>query len=518
MEMTSRASPLLQARGISKRYAVPVLKEVDFSLQEGEAHALVGANGAGKTTFARIICGLTHADSGELLMDGAPYRPASKTEAEARGVQMVMQELNLLPTLSIAENLYFNRLPRRFGFVEYDRLNQWARGALAAVGLEEADPASPVHILGVGRQQLVEIAAALARPCRVLILDEPTAALTAPEIALLFQNIRTLKERGVGIVYISHRMEEILEICDRVTVLRDGRVVDTRPAEAWTVDEMIQQMVGRATAAAMDAHPPAHRGAVALRVEGLRRGDAVRDVSFDVHHGEILGLAGLVGSGRTETLRAIFGADRAEAGTVRRGEAGAPLRLDRPRDAVRAGIGMVPEDRKIQGLLLPLEIRANITLSRIPRVARLPGWIDEGLEHDLSTEYGDRLALQRVSVDQPVQELSGGNQQKVVMARWLLRDCDVLLFDEPTRGVDVGAKQTIYRLLRDLVQQGKAIVVVSSELRELMGICDRIAVLSAGHLVTIFSREEWTEEAIVEAAFSKHLREAGAELSDQDER
>ena len=498
------AAALLRVRGLYKSYAVPVLTDIDLDVRAGEAHALVGANGAGKSTFSRIVSGLTDADAGAMWFDGQPYAPASKAEAEAHGVQMVMQELNLIRTLSIAENLFFNRLPRRFGFVDYDALHRQTHKALATVGLDGLDPDRPVYSLGVGHQQLVEIAAALARPCRLLILDEPTAALTDPEIELLFDNVRRLKAQGVAIIYISHRMEEILTMCDRVTVLRDGNVVSTRSTTSVTIDEIVQQMVGRETVEAMDEHPGRTPGAIALKVEGLRRGSEVVDVSFDVHHGEILGLAGLVGSGRTETLRAIFGADRRDAGVIRRGPHTPPLRINSPRDAVRAGIGMVPEDRKQQGLLLPLSIRVNTTLPRIP-TGRIGGWISSATEEETAERYSDRLDLQRNSVEQPVETLSGGNQQKVVMARWLLRDCDVLLFDEPTRGIDVGAKQTVYHLLNSLVEQGKALVVVSSELRELMAICDRIAVLSAGHLVATFRRGEWTEEAIVAASFSKHL-------------
>ncbi len=498
---------LLRVRGLYKSYAAPVLKDVDLEVLSGEVHALVGANGAGKSTLARIICGLTALDGGQMTLEGQAYRPRTKTEAEAHGVQMVMQELNLVGTLSIAENLFLNRLPHRLGFLDYRRLHAQAREALAAVGLEDLDPALPVRSIGVGHQQLIEIAAALARPCRLLILDEPTAALTNPEIDLLFQHVRRLKAGGVGIIYISHRMEEILTVCDRVTVLRDGSVVDTRLTQGLSVDEIVQRMVGRDRAEAVE-QGKRKPGSVALRVEGLYRGDLVRDVSFDVHQGEILGLAGLVGSGRTETLRTIFGADKAEAGIVRRGADAPPLHFRQPGDAVRAGIGMVPEDRKQHGLLLPLSIGINTTLSRLQLVSRSGGWIDKAREHATATRLNDQLAVHRLSVRQPVQELSGGNQQKVVLARWLLRDCDVLLFDEPTRGIDVEARQTVYQLLNELALQGKAIVVVSSELRELMAICDRIAVLSAGRLAATFSRDEWTEEGIMAASFSGYLSAA----------
>ena len=486
-------------RGLSKSYAAPVLVDIDLDLLPGEIHALVGANGAGKSTLVRIVCGLTDADAGSMFLDGRPYVPRSKGDAEAAGVQIVMQELNLVETLSVAENLFFNRLPRRFGFVDRPALHREASDALAAVGLDEVAPSTPVSRLGIGRQQLVEIAAALARPCRLLILDEPTAALTDPEIDILFEHMRRLKKEGVGMVYVSHRMDEIRRITDRVTILRDGRVVETRPTRELSVDDVVQRMVGGARVEAFD---PGDRavGPVALRVDGLSRGDRVREISFDVHRGEILGLAGLVGAGRTETLRAIFGADRPEAGNVFRGEIPDPVRIDGPQDAVRGGIGMIPEDRKQHGLLLPQSVRVNSTLSHLGVATQPKGWIRRMRESSVAKRLVDQLSIQTSSLEQPVVELSGGNQQKVVMARWLLRACDVLLLDEPTRGIDIAAKQVIYQLISALAAQGKAIVVVSSELRELMALCDRIAVLSDGRLVATFTRGEWSEERIMAAA------------------
>jgi ribose transport system ATP-binding protein len=500
----SAAPPLLRIRNLDKSYAAPVLVGVDFEVRAGEVHALVGANGAGKSTLSRIISGLTAADAGTMMLGGQSHAPVTKAEAERAGVQIVMQELNLVGTLSIAENLFFNHLPHRYGFVSYSRLLRDARRALAVVGLEELDPSMPVHRLGVGKQQLVEIAAALVRPCRLLILDEPTAALTDPEIDLLMTQIQRLQRDGVGIIYISHRMEEIRRISDRVTVLRDGRVVATRPAAELSMDQVVQLIVGREA-----VEPPAAAeritGEVALRVEGLCRGNLVRDISFELRHGEILGVAGLVGSGRTEMLRAVFGADPPEAGRLSRGSDSRPLHIRSPRDAVRAGIGMVPEDRKEHGLLLPQPVRVNITLARLYAVAGRHGWIDRSRERRTAEHLGSRLDVRSQSVEQPVAQLSGGNQQKVVIARWLLRDCDVLLFDEPTRGIDVAAKHIVYQTLAEMAEQGKALVVVSSELRELMTICDRILVMSAGRIAATFRRDEWNEEAIMAAAFSGYV-------------
>lgn len=504
--VSTSTMPLLQVRGLSKRYTVPALADVDLDVRAGEVHALVGANGAGKSTLARIMAGLVLPDGGCMRLSDGEFAPASKAQAERAGVHIVQQELTVLPTLSVAENLFLNRLPHRLGLIDYRRLHRDAMTALAAVGLEQIGPSTPAGALGVGRQQLVEIAAALARPCRVLILDEPTAALTDPEIELLFTHVDRLRRERVAVVYISHRMDEIRRIADRVTVLRDGRLVETAPAAELSVERAIRLMAAadpedHADGQAADG-PPSSAKSAALRVEGLRRGNVVRDVSFEVRSGEIVGIAGLVGSGRTELLRAIFGADRADAGRVLID--GRAVRARQPRDAVRAGMGLIPEDRQKHGLLLPQPVRINMTLARIEATTPRRSWIDPARERSVAARLQQLLDVRCASLEQPIVELSGGNQQKAVIARWMLRDCRVLLFDEPTRGIDVAAKQMVYRMLHGLAAQGKAIVVVSSELRELLAICDRIAVMSAGRLVGTFERGTWTQAEILAAAFSEH--------------
>ena len=507
--MSATDDPLLQVESVDKSYASPVLRKVNFDLRCGEVHALVGANGAGKSTLARILSGLAQPDRGQMTVAGVTYAPRDKASAERQGIQLVHQELNLLGTLSVAENLFLSHLDARFGFVLRRRLNARARRALSAVGLEDVEPQAAASSLGVGQQQLVEIAKALAQSCRVLILDEPTAALTGPEIDTLFGQIARLKAAGSGVIYISHRMEEIQRVADRVTVLRDGRVVATRQADECSHDDMVSLIVGRRSRPGRHGRTHAARpsprragqpGHLALAVKNLQRGKWVRDVCFEVHQGEIFGVAGLVGSGRTELLRTIFGADQADAGEVRVGGA-RPRLFDSPRQAVQAGLAMVPEDRKLDGLLLPQSIRINTTVNTLPRVARFRSWIDWRRESQAVEECTNEVQLQSNSFQQKAEHLSGGNQQKLLIGRWLLHDAEVFLLDEPTRGIDVAARETVYQLIDGLVERGKAVVVVSSDLQELMAISDRIGVMSAGRMVEVFDRESWSEHALTSAAF-----------------
>jgi len=501
---TEKRKTIFRACGINKSFpGVQALCAVDFDLGEGEVHALVGENGAGKSTLVHIIAGVQSPDSGQMHLYERTYQPNSKADAEAHGIRMVMQELHLISNLSVAENIFIERLPGRFGFVDYNKLNRAAREIMERVGLEDLEPDVPVRLLGIGQQQMVEIAAGLSQRCRILALDEPTASLTDKEIELLFAQIRKLKAQGVGIIYISHRIEEVIRIADRVTVLRDGKIISTNSTSQLSVNDIIRMMVGRDLEQEQLRHG-LKPGGVALRVVGLTVGDKVKDVSFEVRRCEILGVAGLMGSGRTETMRAVFGADRADSGEIYLYGASEPVKLRTPRDAVRSGIAFLTEDRKEQGLLLSLAVRKNISLTRLGDVSRF-GWMNVSHERAVAARYINALSVRCSSTEQTVGELSGGNQQKVVIAKWIYRDCDVLIFDEPTKGIDVGAKFEVYQMLGELAEKAKAIIFVSSDLKELMAVCDRIMVMSAGRVAATFDRDKWSEEKIMSAAFSGYM-------------
>lgn len=496
-------STLLTLEGIGKDYAAPVLDGVSLDLRAGEVLALTGENGAGKSTMSKIICGLTAPTRGHLRLRGQAFAPASRRDAERLGVRMVMQELGLVPTLSVAENLLLDRLPHRLGWLQRRPLHDDARRQLAKIGLDHIDPALPVSQLGIGQQQMVEIARNLQDHTQVLILDEPTAMLTPRETAHLFEQIALLKARGVGIVYVSHRLEELQRIADRVAVLRDGRLVDVRPMAGVRESELVERMVGRAVHE-HDDRPARQARSRMLSANKLGRGDVVRDVSLDLYAGEVMGIAGLVGSGRTELLRLLFGADAADRGAIslhwHESQSPADGRWHSPMEAIRAGIGLVTEDRKSQGLLMPQSIRVNATLSDLGAVSRA-GWMRAGTESRIARWLVKQLRIRSHSEEQSVATLSGGNQQKVVFARWLHRECKVLLLDEPTRGVDVGARADLYAELDRMAESDQALLMVSSDLRELMAMCDRIGVMHAGRLVAVFERGAWTEQALLAAAF-----------------
>lgn len=474
---------VVRMTGIGKSFpGVMALRGARFDLRAGEVHALMGENGAGKSTLMKILAGIYRPDAGAITVGGVEARLDGPRAAQAQGIGIIHQELALMNDLTVAQNIFIGREPRRsFGRLDEAALNAQAEAIFAGMNLH-MDPRTEVRRLSVARQQMVEIAKALSFRSRILIMDEPTAALNEHETAELHRIIRGLTAEGVGVVYISHKMDEIRRISDRVTVMRDGATVATVPAAETPIERIIAMMVGRELSDAPAEIPDLGAAPVALEARGLTRGRAVRDVSFDLRRGEILGFAGLMGAGRTEVARLVFGADPREAGEIR--VHGAPVDIRSPRDAVRAGIGYLSEDRKHFGVALGLDVRANIALASLGRMNRM-GVVDETACAAAAGDYIRRLAIRTPSDRQEVRLLSGGNQQKVVMAKWLLRDCDILIFDEPTRGIDVGAKAEIYRLLQGLAAEGKAIVVISSELPEVLRLSHRIAVMCEGRLTGV---------------------------------
>ncbi|WP_272676938.1 sugar ABC transporter ATP-binding protein [Providencia huaxiensis] len=493
---------ILAIHGIGKIYSEPVLVDVTLTLYPGKVLALTGENGAGKSTLAKIIGGLTSATSGQIIYQGKPYTPNSRKDAEKLGVRMVMQELNLLPTLSVAENLFLEQLPHRFGWIDRKKLNEIALPVMAMVGLQSIAPNTLVGELGIGHQQMIEIARNLIGESRVLILDEPTAMLSSREVELLFKQIMLFKARGVSLIYISHRLDELAVIADEIAVLRNGHLVCVDDIKRYNSHQLVSLMVGRDLESSFNlsrrqiGHP-------ILKVENFNRGKIIQDASFTLHSGEILGISGLVGSGRTELLRAIFGADKIDSGTLQVGDPLKSVVIRSPADAIKHGIALVTEDRKGEGLLLPQSIAVNISLGNSDKIS-FQSIVSSHDETNLANKYIRNLSIRTMNASQPVESLSGGNQQKVLISRWLEKDCQIILFDEPTRGIDIGAKQDIYQLLNMLTVKGKGIVVVSSDLRELMLVCDRIAVISDGKLVNTFSRDDWSQERILAAAFSAY--------------
>jgi ribose transport system ATP-binding protein len=486
-------------RGIRKGFpGVVALDGVDLEVRAGEVHVLLGENGAGKSTLMKILSGAQARDAGEIRLDGELVEIAGPRDAHRRGIRIIYQELNLVPHLSVAENIALGREPGRLGFIDRRAQDREARERLERLGVV-IDPRTPVQELGVARQQMVEVAKALEGEPRLIIMDEPTSALTSSEIAELFATIERLTARGVAVVYISHRMEEVTRIGHRVTVLRDGRYVATRRIGEVTVPELVKLMAGRE----LGDHFPRRRTAAGeeiLRAEGVSRAGVLSDVSFSLRRGEIVGVAGLMGAGRTELARILAGADRPDGGRVFvRGRA---VSLHGPKDAIRHGLALLPEDRKTQGLVLKLPVRANVALPNLHRFARL-GVVDERAESELAQRQTDDLRIRTTGIAQLVGQLSGGNQQKVVLGKWLAADVDVLLMDEPTRGIDVAAKVEIYELMNRLTAEGKAILMISSELPEVLGMSDRILVLCRGRLVAALDAQGATQEQVLAAALGQ---------------
>jgi ribose transport system ATP-binding protein len=493
--------PALVLRGIRKAFpGVVALDGVDFELAAGEVHVLLGENGAGKSTLMKIISGAVARDAGDIEINGQPAAINGPREAQALGVGIIYQEFNLIPHLTAGENILLGREPALApGVINQRKLMRIAQEQLDALGVA-IDARAIVSRLSVAQQQMVEVAKALSLDARVLIMDEPTSALTAQEIHELFAAIRRLKARGVAIVYISHRMEELFAIGDRVTVLRDGRYVGTRRIGETKMAELVRMMVGRDL---KDQFPKqrATVGDEVLRVERLQRNGVLHDISFALRRGEVVGLAGLMGSGRTELARAIFGADAIDGGKVFvRGEQKA---ITSPRTAIDLGLGLLTEDRKQQGLVLVLSVRENVCLPSVGRWSRA-GVVQTQREADATEQRIRELRIKTPSALQRVVNLSGGNQQKVVLAKWLCTDADILIFDEPTRGIDVGAKVEIYQLMNQLAARGAAILMISSELPEILGMSDRILVMHAGRITGEFAASDATQEKLLAAALGNN--------------
>ncbi|MBO9334393.1 MAG: sugar ABC transporter ATP-binding protein [Roseiflexus sp.] len=495
---------LLEMRGISKRFGgTQALDQVDFSLDRGEVVGLLGENGAGKSTLIKILAGVHRMDQGAIFIDGKPVTLQTPQDAQRLGIAVIYQELNLTPNQTVAENVFLHHPQRmngilgKIGIIDHRRRERETAALLAQLGITGLDIRRKVGELSVAFQQLTEIAKALALEARLIVMDEPTSALPDEEVEHLFEIIRRLRERGLGVVFVSHRLNEVRAICDRIVVLRDGKNAGALPVNEASDDRIIAMMVGRSI---NNLYPkrPATLGDVVLEVQGLTRRGIIEDISFHLRAGEVVGLAGLVGSGRTEVARAIFGADRIDKGTIRLN--GTPVRIRSPQDARNLGIGYVPEDRKVQGLVPGMTVRDNITLAVLRQLARAGHVVDRSVLEGVARRYVHELHLRPPRTDLPVGSLSGGNQQKVVLAKWLAVDLKVLLLDEPTRGIDVGAKAEIHGLIDELAHRGMAILLISSELPEVLAMSDRILVMSEGRLVGELSREEATQERILALA------------------
>ncbi|HEV3172492.1 MAG TPA: sugar ABC transporter ATP-binding protein [Actinocrinis sp.] len=495
-------SPVLEAVGLGKSFAgVRALRGVDFSLRSGEVHALVGENGAGKSTLIKVITGVYRPDSGTVRLSGAPRSFRNPLEAQAAGISTIYQEVNLIPLMSVARNLFLGREPRRFGLVDLRAMNRLATETLSRYGVR-VDVTRPLHTLGLGAQQMVALARAVQLESRVVIMDEPTSSLEPREVKTLFSVISALRSQGIAVVFVSHRLDELYEICDRVTVLRDGAVVHTGELAGFGRLELISLMLGRelsevraegATAFDTAGHA-AHGGQPALRATGLEMRHRLHGVSLDVHPGEVVGLGGLLGAGRSETAKAIIGALPTDGGSVE--VDGKRLHQRSPASAMRAGVVMLAEDRKAEGIIPSLSVRENIVLAALPRMSRA-GVVSAKKQDAVVKLFMDRLRIKASSPEQRVSDLSGGNQQKVLLARWLCMNPKVLLLDEPTRGIDVGAKAEVQALIDELAREGLAVLLISSELEELIEGSDRIVVLKEGAVIGRLDGDEVTEERLM---------------------
>jgi ribose transport system ATP-binding protein len=511
--MSSSGPAFLEMSGIHKRFgATLALQDVDFQVNKGEIHALVGENGAGKSTLMKILSGVHRPDGGTLRLDGRVFRPRDPLEARRRGVGMIYQELTLAPHLSVEENILLGQEPSTCGFIHRSRVRHAATEALARLRHSEIPPDRRISDLSISEQQLVEIARSLTAGCRVLVLDEPTSSLNQKDTKRLFEIIRELRNQGLAIVYISHFIEEVKTVSDRVTVLRDGNAVGTSQTAAVTLDEIVQLMVGR-NVKDMYPHSTRSRGAPVLEVDKLGGLDKLYRASLTLHRGEVLGIAGLVGAGRTELLRIIFGLDPVKAGKIKVGLVAGPAS---PLRRWRQGLGYLSENRKEEGLAVSMNLADNLTLTNLNAYGK--GWLlSPKKQHRAARKWIERLDIRSTGPEQRVMDISGGNQQKIALARLLEHDVDVLILDEPTRGIDVAAKAKIYQIIDQLAAGGdrqgipqKAVLMSSSYLPELLGVCDRIAVMSRGRLGPALDTRQWSEERLMQEAtgqISEHLEE-----------
>ncbi len=496
--------PFLEMRNIRKSYpGVEALKGVHLNVEAGEVHALVGENGAGKSTLMKILAGAETMDSGEIRLDGRPVTVSDPIRAQQLGIRMIYQEFNLVPQLSVAENIFLGREPvhRKTGFVSWKKMHREAEKILKKLNVS-LDVRLPVSVLSVAGQQMVEIARALSQNAKLIVMDEPSATLTDHELTNLFRTIRELSASGVAVIYISHRLEEIFQICQRVTVLRDGSWIATEPLKNLDRERIVQMMVGREIGQEFPKGK-APRGEVLLELKDVHSGQRLKNISLKVHAGEVVGIAGLVGSGRTELAKTILGLYPVDSGEMLWG--GKPRQIRSPREAVETGIALIPEDRKREGLVLALSVRQNATLSSLKKFLRW-GVIRRRKETQSVSKVIRDLRIKTPSPEQQVRYLSGGNQQKVVLAKGLLTDSRLLIFDEPTRGIDVGAKQEIYHLMNRLAKDGMGIVMISSELPEVLGMSDRILVMHEGSIQGELTREEATQEKIMTLATGAPLQ------------
>ena len=490
----------LQLYGIDKRFGATVaLDGAALEVAPGEVHALLGENGAGKSTLLGILGGLLRPEAGRMEIEGSPYAPRSPREARDRGIALIHQELSLFPHLSVAENVLVGSEPSRRGLVDRREARRRTRDVLAEFGHPEIDPDTRVGRLPIAARQVVEICRAIAGRARVVLMDEPTSSLQRADVDRLFALIRRLSASGVAVVYISHFLEEAREVAGACTVLRDGRTVATGPLASLTNEDLIAHMVGRSVDTRFPDRAGPAPGEPEIEVRGLVSSPAVREASFTVHRGEVLGVFGLMGSGRTEMVRALFGLDEADAGTVRRGKRESPARST-PARRLAEGFGYLSEDRKGEGLALPLSVADNVTLTRFSSASSRLGVIDPRRQRLQAAERAEELQVKMRGPEQPVRTLSGGNQQKVALARLLHQEADVLLLDEPTRGIDVASKAQIYDAIAAAAAAGKAVLMVSSYLPELLGVCDRLAVMSRGRLGAARPVAEWTPGSVMEAA------------------